>query len=112
MSIVVELDKHRTHKARVYSGRSKGEALRKQYDLDNFDFSGNNKIEVIVPSDVVSINESFFLGFFGSVVRRIGKDQFIDLCKFVGNEVVLEDITIGIELALKESVALHQGKKQ
>lgn len=109
--IVISLEKHRSPKTRTFSGREKGKALRKKYDLIRLD-QVLTACEVIIPLDITSINESFFLGLFGKSVRTLGKSKFKELVSFLPAEkfdsVLGEDYEDCLDLALKESSSLDQ----
>lgn len=67
---------------KVYTGRDRGEALRKQIELSLRE-EEVDEIEVIVPEGTYSISSSFFLGLLGpSVVRAGSKDAFYQRYKF------------------------------
>ena len=55
----------------VYTGRSRGEALRAKYALDAQDES-DQPVEVIIPDETYTVSSSFFLGMFGPSVVKAG----------------------------------------
>ena len=55
----------------VYTGRSRGEALRAKYALDAHDDS-DQSVEVIIPDATYTVSSSFFLGMFGPSVVKAG----------------------------------------
>lgn len=60
----------------VFTGRPRGELLRKELRVEQFDI-GDNEIEVVIPDTTYSISSSFILGLFGkSVVRAGSKEAF------------------------------------
>ena len=60
----------------VYTGRSRGERLRSELQLDKIDATGD-VVEVEIPNGTYTISSSFFLGLFGpSVVQAGSKDAF------------------------------------
>jgi hypothetical protein len=60
----------------VYTGRDRGERLRKEFKLDELDAEGGT-VRVSIPEDAYTISSSFFLGMFGpSVVSSGSKDRF------------------------------------
>jgi hypothetical protein len=89
---------------RVYAGRDRGEAARRDARLADADAAGE-AIVVLIPEDVFSINSSFFLGMFGDSIRLLGEDGFRRQYTFVGPgiDLVLED---GIREALRTSSPL------
>ena len=60
----------------VYTGRQRGELLRRSLQLDELDTAGS-PIDVIVPEGTYTVSSSFFLGLLGpSVVKAGSKDAF------------------------------------
>jgi len=60
----------------VFTGRPRGEQLRKKFHVEEFD-NTDTQVEVRIPESTYSISSSFFLGMFGrSVVLAGSKDQF------------------------------------
>jgi hypothetical protein len=55
----------------VYTGRDRGEALRKQLHIEEFD-DDNASVNVIIPASTYTVSSSFFLGMFGPSVRKLG----------------------------------------
>lgn len=56
----------------VYSGRSRGESVRNQLNLDAVDRDVTTKVNVMVPDDTYTVTSSFFLGMFGPSIVRAG----------------------------------------
>ncbi len=55
----------------VYSGRERGEALRRKYELDDKE-SGADVVDVFIPEATYTVSSSFFLGLFGPSVKKCG----------------------------------------
>jgi len=55
----------------VYTGRDRGEALRKNLNIEQLDASAE-PIHVLIPSSTYTVSSSFFLGMFGPSVRKCG----------------------------------------
>lgn len=59
-------------------GRDNGEATLDKLIDEGFDFNKleneYEKIIIIVPNRIISINKSYFLGLFEIVIKRLGKD--------------------------------------
>ncbi len=55
----------------VYSGRSRGEALREKYELDSKEELFES-VDVIIPPATYTVSSSFFLGLFGPSVQKCG----------------------------------------
>lgn len=90
------------------SGRELG--LRVQQASNIMELVENNEIiDFIIPKTVENINPSYFLGLFGSVIRRLGDEEFRKKVNiiFENNDIdVIEslndDISEGIRRAIKE----------
>jgi hypothetical protein len=106
----LDLDKARTSReSRVLSGRERGIECRQRFNVARLD-SAPGIVVVSIPSDIYSVNTSFFLGLFGESVRALGKDAFTDKYKFQCDDVHRETIAGGIDRALKES-SIFMGRK-
>ncbi len=102
----VDLAKARTSKdAKVFAGRERGKHWRVEFRLDDLDKSPE-PIKVLIPTDILAVNISFFLSMFGKSVRELGTERFRQHYKFVCNEDILPLIDLGIEQAVKSSSAL------
>lgn len=55
----------------LYSGRDRGEEVRRRLNLDQIDCS-ETQVEVVIPESTYSVTSSFFLGLFGDSVRASG----------------------------------------
>lgn len=74
----------------IYSGRPRGESLRRKYELDAVDSSAE-KVTVEVPEGTYSVTSSFFLGLFGPSVLKAGsRDAFFDKYEFHAKPVLLD----------------------
>ena len=98
-------DARSSQEAKVFSGRLRGKHWRKGFGLDELDREPGIVV-VKIPSDVFSVNMSFFLGLFGESVRALRKEGFEGKYQFECDSVLLPSIRQGIERALKESSAL------
>lgn len=66
----------------VYTGRDRGELLRKELQLDELDASADT-IKVRIPETTYTMSSSFFLGVFGPSILKAGsKDAFFRHYKF------------------------------
>lgn len=76
----INLEKYRVKangvKAKVFTGRDRGAEVRTASKIDLLETQYDN-IEIVVPSDIYSINPSFFEEFLRNVVNKIGKEQFL-----------------------------------
>lgn len=70
-------DKARKIKSKVFTGRDRGEMVRKESKIDELE-SQNDKIIIEIPADIYSINPSFFEELFLNVVTKLKKDAFLN----------------------------------
>ena len=102
----IDLNKARTSPAaKVFAGRERGKYWRVRFKIDELD-TLPDRIEVIVPEDVISLNISFFLNLFGESIRKLGRDRFKEHYHFQNDPILTPVIEQGIEQALKISSPL------
>jgi tRNA threonylcarbamoyladenosine modification (KEOPS) complex Pcc1 subunit len=70
-------DKARKVKSKVFTGRDRGEMVRKDSKIDELE-SQNDKIIIEIPADIYSINPSFFEELFLNVVTKLKKEAFLN----------------------------------
>lgn len=70
-------DKTRRIKSKVFTGRDRGEMVRKASRIDELEVQ-NDKIIIEIPEDIYSINPSFFEELFLNVVLKLKKESFLD----------------------------------
>jgi hypothetical protein len=99
---VIDLKQYCSHGNIVLSGRDKGEEVRKFLSLDAND-GAPGVFTVKVPTQVLSLNSSFFLGLFGPSVKKLGPLDFDAKYRFECAPIILEDIERGKREALLES---------
>lgn len=104
-TVKINLEKYMEDGAKVLSGRDAGISARERENLEELD---NQLIlgticDVIIPTQLWSLNSSFFLGFFGPSVRTLGEEMFRKKYNFQynGNERIKDDIEQGIKDAKK-----------
>lgn len=79
----INLDKYRSEdktrhiKAKVFTGRDRGQQVREKSRIDELETS-NDRIIIEVPNDIYSINPSFFEELFFNVVRKLRKEAFLE----------------------------------
>lgn len=56
---IINLENYRTPGSKVFTGRDRGEKVRKESGIDRL-YKTNEKITVVIPEDIRSINPSFF----------------------------------------------------
>lgn len=81
----IDLEEYRAKKgsivSKVFTGRDRGKMVREKCNIDNI-FMEYECIQIIIPEDIRSINPSFFEELFSTVVRKLGKDKFLEKFKF------------------------------
>ncbi|MCF8248209.1 MAG: hypothetical protein K9J37_23570 [Saprospiraceae bacterium] len=104
----INLQEYRTPKSRVFSGRQRGEDVRRKSKIDLVE-PDYTKITIVVPSDIGSINPSFLEEFLFNVVRKLGKGGFNNKFKFdcQGRYQIDEDLSEAIDHILKKDNALN-----
>lgn len=85
-------------------GRANGEALQSKLIKAGYEFvkmeTDYEQIKIVIPEKIVTINKSYFLGLFETVVQRLGRNAFLDKYVFVSNEYILSKIRMHVEAAL------------
>jgi hypothetical protein len=99
---IIDLARYCDTGSLVISGRPKGELLRDKLQLDQED-ERPDAVEVIIPTHIISLNSSFFLGLFAPSVQKLGIEKFDAKYKFQANAEIREDIEEGKREALEES---------
>lgn len=67
--------------SKVFTGRDRGEYVRKHSNIDELE-KQFDKITIIIPDQIYSINPSFFEEFLVNVVKKLGKEQFLAKFEF------------------------------
>lgn len=75
------LDKYRARNSKVFTGRDRGEYVRKESRIDEI-ASEFSDIYFVIPDNIYSINPSFFEELFVNVVQRFGRDGFLSRFHF------------------------------
>jgi hypothetical protein len=103
----INLQDYRTPGSKVFTGRDRGEKVRKSSKIDFF-AAENEPSTIVVPEDIRSINPSFLEEFLVNVVTRLGKVGFFAKFKFENNGryKIDEDLNEAIDRILREENAL------
>lgn len=80
-SFMIELAKYRAQGAHVFTGRDRGAQVRKLSGLDDEELK-YEKVVVVIPREIYSINPSFFEELFVNVVKRYGREGFLKRFEF------------------------------
>jgi hypothetical protein len=85
-------------------GRNKGRELLKQFTDENVIFKNLekefSKIRIVFPSNVITINKSFFLGWLGTRIIELKPEEFRQLYVFDTNDHIKEKISEFIDAAI------------
>lgn len=68
-------------KSKVFTGRDRGEIVRKRSNIDELE-EKYDKIKIVIPKDIRSINPSFFEEMLKNVVKKLGRKGFLDKFTF------------------------------
>ena len=100
-------DKNRISK--VFTGRDKGEYVRKMSKIDQLE-SVYEKVKIIIPDNVYSINPSFLEEFLINVVSKLGKEKFLEKFEFIseGDYEYAKPLNKAIDRILKNNTALDR----
>jgi len=92
--------------SKVFTGRDRGEIVRKQCKIDEIE-QKYEKINIVIPENIYSINPSFFEELFVNVVTKLGKDKFLVKFVFLYQGYNFEDKLIeAIDRILRDNTAL------
>ncbi|MDD4604605.1 MAG: DUF4325 domain-containing protein [Bacteroidales bacterium] len=94
--------------SKVFTGRDRGESVRIKCKIDEIERSYEN-IKIVIPKDIYSINPSFFEELFINVVKKLGKEAFLQKFQFIYEGYDFEDKLIeAIDRILRENNALDK----
>lgn len=93
--------------SKVFTGRDRGKFVREKSKLDYIEET-NDIIEFIIPDNIYSINPSFFEELFVNVVKKLGKDEFLNKFKFtsIGDYDYEKPLNEAIDRILRNLTAL------
>src|SRR5882672_72066 len=98
----INLQDFRTPGSKVFTGRDRGEKVRKQSKIDELE-PNYEKISIVVPNDIGSINPSFLEEFFVNVVSKLKEKKFFQKFQFVneGRYKIKGDLEEAVERILR-----------
>jgi hypothetical protein len=104
---IIDLQDFRTPGSKVFTTRPRGVEVRNKSKIDTIE-PNCDKITVIIPSDISSINPSFLEEFFENVVTKLGEARFYQKFSFVneGRYKIDIDLNEAIDRILREESAL------
>lgn len=93
--------------AKVFTGRDRGEDVRKASDIDEIE-KKYDEIFIIIPDNIYSINPSFFEELFVNVVLKLGREKFMEKFKFqsIGNYNYERPLSEAIIRILRKKTAI------
>jgi STAS-like domain of unknown function (DUF4325) len=77
----INLESFRAKNAKVFTGRDRGEAVRRDSKIDEIE-NEFDEVEFVIPDNIYSINPSFFEELFFNVVQKLGREEFLAKFKF------------------------------
>lgn len=103
----INLNDFRVTGAKVFTGRDRGEDVRKKSRIDEIENSAQ-EINFIIPDNIYSINPSFFEELFINVVKKLGKDEFLKKFHFsnLGDYNYEKPLNEAIDRILRKKTAL------
>ena len=104
---IIDLEKYRTPRSKVFTGRDRGIEVRVQSQIDQLS-EQNPGITIIIPVDIRSINPSFLEEFLFNVVTNFGEQGFRHKFNFenLGRYQIENDLKEAIERILRQENAL------
>lgn len=103
----IYLKDYRTPNSKVFTGRDRGVIVRENSRIDILE-SQCEKLNIIVPDDIRSINPSFLEEFLHNIVIKLGENNFSKKIEFVtsGKYNIQSDLDEAVESILREESAL------
>lgn len=77
MKKTIDLGNFKRPKSTLFTGRPQGKEVRNKLKLDTLDSDPNiEKIIIVIPENITSINSSFYLGLLYDSFKNLGKKGF------------------------------------
>ncbi len=107
MNKIINLEDFRTPKSKVFTGRDRGIKVRTLSKIDSLE-GKYDKISIVIPEDIGSINSSFLEEFLVNVVTKLGKNEFYSKFEFINNGPykITADLKEAVERILRNKTAL------
>ena len=108
---IINLEDFRVKRAseysKVFTGRDRGVYVRTVSKIDELECQYDNII-IVIPSDIRSINPSFFEELFKNVVTKLGKEAFLAKFEFrsEGTYNVNKPLLEAIQRILRKDTAI------
>ncbi|MDL2245954.1 DUF4325 domain-containing protein [Parabacteroides sp. OttesenSCG-928-J18] len=93
--------------SKVFTGRDRGKDVREKSKIDELE-SRFDTVNIVIPNNIYSINPSFFEEFLVNVVKKLGKDIFLEKFNFTseGDYQYSDPLNQAIDRILKNKTAL------
>jgi hypothetical protein len=93
--------------SKVFTGRDRGKSVRENSQIDEIE-AKYDIVNIVIPDNVYSINPSFFEEFLVNVVKKLGKEGFLNKFKFTsqGDYEFDSPLNQAIDRILKNQTAL------
>lgn len=101
------LEDWRVGESKVFTGRDRGKYVREKSNIDAIE-KKFDKIEIIIPDNIFSINPSFLEELFVNIVKKLGKDEFYKKFSFTnkGSYNFERPLSSAINRILRKNTAL------
>lgn len=106
----IDLELYRTEKSKVFTGRDRGIEVRELSKLDELEPS-SDKIIIIIPEEIRSINPSFLEELLVNVIIKLGAEDFKRKFEFVNRSArykIDTDLDEAIDRILRNESALEK----
>lgn len=103
----INLNDFRVKDAKVFTGRDRGEYVRKKSGIDEIE-TNSESVDFIIPDNIYSINPSFLEELFVNVVKKLGKEEFHRKFRFsnLGDYNFEKPLNEAIDRILRKKTAL------
>jgi restriction endonuclease Mrr len=93
--------------SKVFTGRDRGKKVREDSKIDLIEEKCDS-VEIIIPDNIYSINPSFFEELFVNVVKKLGKEKFLEKFTFIseGDYDCNKPLNEAIDRILRSKTAL------
>lgn len=99
MATTIKLADYRVKESKVFTGRDRGIDIREKTGIDDL-VDSSDAVEIIIPTEIMSINPSFLEEFLFNIVNKLGKETFFQKIKFINEPTSRYDIQEDLEEAI------------
>jgi len=105
--IEINLNDYRTPGSKVFTGRDWGIEVRKKSKINELE-KNYDRVRILIPEDIGSINPSFLEEFLLDVVTKLQADRFLQKFEFVNNGryQIKDDLDEAVDRILRTETAL------